>query len=86
MGRLKYEAKRPDVLLSDELPDSLRALPVEGSLLHDRFESLQARNLIEVRKRAPRQRKAKRKAVLREAFKDKRFKSPFGSVETPAWM
>ena len=41
LGKLKYEPTRPDVLLSDEIPDSLRQMPAEASLLSDRFHSMQ---------------------------------------------
>lgn len=44
LGRLKYEPKRADVLLSDELPSALRQLPAPigpQSLLAERFDSMQ---------------------------------------------
>eukprot|EP00061_Rhincodon_typus_P016896 g45348.t1 len=52
LGRLKYEDPDLDVKLSDELTGTLRALKPEGSILADRFKSLQKRNLIEPRIRA----------------------------------
>ena len=45
---------RPEVLLTEELPSSLRVTSTEGSLMADRFHSLQERNLIEVREKRPR--------------------------------
>ena len=86
LGKLKYEEARPDVLLSDEQPAALRQLVPEGSLLADRFRSMQSRNLIEVRERAPRIKRAPRKVVLRERAKDVQYTSPYGSVTTPAWL
>lgn len=47
---------------------------------------MQARNLIEVREKAPKMRKSKRKQVLRETSKDLRYKSPFYKGELPAWL
>ena len=89
--RFRYEPRRPDVLCTDELPSSLRALPAEASLLEDRFDSLQARNLIEPRKRAlvrARPRSKRWKQVLRESHKPTRFLSPYlrEEQEKPAWV
>ena len=49
----KYDILEPtlDVKLSGELEDSLRRLKPEGSLMRDRFRSLQQRGKIEARKR-----------------------------------
>ena len=80
------EPSRPDVLLSDEQPESLRQLVSEGSLLASRFESMQARNLIETRdiKKAKR---PKKRTVLRESSKDTKYKSPHGwAGKMPAWL
>ncbi|XP_043918730.1 ribosome biogenesis protein NOP53 [Protopterus annectens] len=52
LGRLKYQELDPDVQLSTELSGCLRTLKPEGSILRDRFKSLQKRNLIEPRERA----------------------------------
>ena len=82
----RYTPREPEVLLSDEQPASLRALPVQHSLLDDRYDSLQARNLIETRSRAPKRRRAKRKEVLRESHKDTRYKSPHLRGPLPAWL
>eukprot|EP00965_Chrysotila_dentata_P020746 686532-Pleurochrysis_carterae.AAC.4 len=86
LGKFKYEPPRPDVLLTEELPSSLRALPAEGSLLQDRFDSLRARNLIEVRDKAKKLKVRKtRKEVLRESHKDLKYISPY-LKEKPHWM
>ncbi|KAM9323945.1 ribosome biogenesis protein NOP53 [Gastrophryne carolinensis] len=52
LGRLKYKEPDIDVMLSEELTDSLRKLKPEGSLAKDRFKSFQKRSLIEPRERA----------------------------------
>ena len=86
LGKLRYEPRRPDVLCTDEQPASLRQLRSEGSLLADRYESLEARNLVEVRKRAPKVRKARRVSVTRERAKDTKYLSPHGVLSMPAWQ
>ncbi|TSP46814.1 Ribosome biogenesis protein NOP53 [Bagarius yarrelli] len=52
LGKLKFQDPDLEVQLSDELAGSLRTLKPEGSVLKDRFKSLQKRNLIEPRERA----------------------------------
>ena len=87
LGKLRYETKQPSVLLQDELPKNLRALPATDSLLQDRFESLQERNMIEVRQRAKAPRRAKRSTVLRESHKDTKYRSPYlKEDQKPAWV
>uniref|UniRef100_A0A3Q4GHP5 Ribosome biogenesis protein NOP53 n=1 Tax=Neolamprologus brichardi TaxID=32507 RepID=A0A3Q4GHP5_NEOBR len=51
LGKLKFQPQDMEVQLSDELAGSLRQLKPEGSVLMDRFKSLQKRNLIEPRER-----------------------------------
>uniref|UniRef100_H2LXK5 Ribosome biogenesis protein NOP53 n=1 Tax=Oryzias latipes TaxID=8090 RepID=H2LXK5_ORYLA len=68
LGRLKY-AQDLEVQLSDELAASLRQLKPEGSVLKDRFKSLQKRNLIEPRERAKFKRRLKVKYVEKRAFR-----------------
>ncbi|XP_040179206.1 ribosome biogenesis protein NOP53 [Rana temporaria] len=70
LGRLKYQAPDIDVLLSEELTDSLRKLTPSGSLAKDRFKSFQRRNLIEPRERAKFKRKLKVKYVEKRAFRE----------------
>ncbi|XP_067874933.1 ribosome biogenesis protein NOP53 [Heterodontus francisci] len=70
LGRLKYEDPDLEVKLSDELAGTLRALKPEGSILADRFKSLQKRNLIEPRLRAKFKRKHKLKYVEKRAFRE----------------
>uniref|UniRef100_A0A5S6QTR7 Ribosome biogenesis protein NOP53 n=1 Tax=Trichuris muris TaxID=70415 RepID=A0A5S6QTR7_TRIMR len=49
MGPHKFEPPDDDVLLSNELPNSLRRLKPEGSIMADRYKNLQLRNIIETR-------------------------------------
>ncbi|KAJ8369082.1 hypothetical protein SKAU_G00091100 [Synaphobranchus kaupii] len=69
LGKLKFQAPDLDVQLSDEIPGSLRMLRPEGSILKDRFKSLQKRNMIEPRERAKFKRRHKLKYVEKRAFK-----------------
>lgn len=70
LGRLKFQAQDMEVQLSDELAGSLRQLKPEGSILKDRFKSLQKRNLIEPRERAKFKRRHKVKYVEKRAFRE----------------
>lgn len=70
LGKLKFQPEDLNVQLSDELAGSLRQLKPEGSVLKDRFKSLQKRNLIEPRERAKFTRKYKLKYVEKRAFKE----------------
>ncbi|KAM3830349.1 ribosome biogenesis protein NOP53 [Vipera latastei] len=70
LGRLKYEEPDVDVQLSNELAESLRTLRPEGSILKDRFKSLQKRNIIEPRERAKFKRKYRLKYVEKRAFRE----------------
>ncbi|XP_076590676.1 ribosome biogenesis protein NOP53 [Chaetodon auriga] len=70
LGKLKFQAPDLEVQLSDELAGSLRQLKPEGSVLKDRFKSLQKRNLIEPRERAKFKRRHKLKYVEKRAFRE----------------
>ncbi|XP_071979899.1 ribosome biogenesis protein NOP53 [Engystomops pustulosus] len=70
LGRLKYQDPDIDILLSEELTDSLRRLKPEGSVIKDRFKSFQKRSLIEPRERAKFKRKLKVKYVEKRAFRE----------------
>ncbi|KRX43903.1 Uncharacterized protein T05_10036 [Trichinella murrelli] len=61
LSRHPFVASDREVLLPEELPDSLRLLKPEGHLLTDRFKSLQQRNILEPRVRCKTKRKYKRK-------------------------
>jgi nucleolar protein 53 len=87
LGPKRYAERRPDVLLTEEQPAALRQLKAEGSLLVDRFESMQARNLVEVRNKLPkRAKKGPHRTVARQTTKDILYKSPHYKGELPAWM
>ncbi|TRY58038.1 hypothetical protein DNTS_022692 [Danionella cerebrum] len=70
LGKLKFEAPDLEVQLSDELASSLRSLKPEGSIIKDRFKSLQKRNLIEPRDRAKFKWGNKVKYTEKRAFKE----------------
>ncbi|XP_010739547.2 ribosome biogenesis protein NOP53 [Larimichthys crocea] len=70
LGKLKFQPQDMEVQLSDELAGSLRRLKPEGSVLKDRFKSLQKRNLIEPRERAKFKRRLKLKYVEKRAFRE----------------
>ena len=86
-GGKRYQAKREDVLLSDEQPEAIRSIVPEGSLLEDRFESMRARNLVETRDFNLKPTRRHRRTVLRESAKDTKYKSPHGwAGKMPAWL
>jgi len=51
LSKYKYEPEEIPIKLSDELSGNLRCLKAEGSVLDDRFKSMQRRNMIETRVR-----------------------------------
>lgn len=63
-----------EVKLSDELTDSLRRLKPEGSLVTDRFRSLQERGLVEARIPGKKRRRYRQKAVEKHQFKSIKLK------------
>jgi len=63
-----------EVVLPDELQDSLRLLKPEGNLLDDRFRTLIVQGKLESRKPVSQARKAKRKQTEKWGYKD--FKVP----------
>ncbi|KAF8909788.1 ribosome biogenesis protein Nop53/GLTSCR2, partial [Gymnopilus junonius] len=72
LGKHKVPEGRIDVQLGEDLSESLRGLKPEGSLFHDRFQSLQQRALVEPR--APViPRKRKHKIIEYEKHAWKRF-------------
>ena len=89
------------VLLTEELPANLRSLPAvpprEG-MMNDRYKSLQARNLIEPRKMAGKNKTRKMNSVTKNSAKDLKYTSPHAKwssskdtkytsgMELPSWM
>ena len=69
LSNYKYEPQELEIKLSDELTGNLRNLRQEGSLLEDRFKSLQRRNMIEVRVKQKTVRKLKRKTFEKRSHK-----------------
>merc|ERR1712154_519871 len=63
LSNYNYEPQEIEIKLSDELTGNLRNLEQEGSLLEDRFKSMQRRNMIEVRVKQKTVRKLKRKKI-----------------------
>ena len=91
LGRERYKEPRVEVLLTEELPSSLCAMPTpERGLLHDRYDSMQQRNMLEPRKcKLALKRKSKRREYTREGHKDTRFKSPHAmtsGLQMPVWI
>ena len=87
LGGKRHVPPRPDVLLTEEQPSALRQLATEGSLLGERFDSMQARNLIEVRAKQPRRsHKGPRRTIPAEIGKALRYKSPHYKGPLPAWL
>lgn len=71
LGSTKFEEPEEALMLTTELVGSLRQLRPEGSVLEDRFKSLQKRNIIEsrLRKKAPK-RRYKLKKVIKKHLKE----------------
>ncbi|CBF79491.1 ribosome biogenesis protein NOP53 [Aspergillus nidulans FGSC A4] len=74
LGKLKAPEKPTEVVLPDELQDSLRRLKPEGNLLDDRFRTLIVQGKLEARKPVTQPRKAKKEVTEKWKYKD--FKVP----------
>jgi len=59
-----------ELVLPDELQDSLRLLKPEGNLLDDRFRTLIVQGKLEARKPVLQPKKPKRKSTEKWAYKD----------------
>lgn len=70
LGRFKLPEKDLELLLPDELQDSLRLLKPEGNLLKDRYRSLLVRGKLEARQNRPFHRQAKVKFTEKWTHKD----------------
>merc|ERR1711972_488908 len=69
MSNYKYEPQEIEIKLSEELTGNLRNLKPEGSLLEDRFKSMQRRNMIEVRVKQKTVKRLKRKTFEKKSHK-----------------
>lgn len=70
LGPSKFKDRPEAIKLTDELVGSLRALKPESNLFHDRFASMQQRNLIEVRVPVKRRRRYKLKEYEKRSYKN----------------
>lgn len=71
IGPLHYQHRAPEVLLTEELPGSFRALKPVSSVLQDRYASYQRRNLVETRYKVAKKRSASgTKTFTKKSFKD----------------
>lgn len=72
IGRFKYKMRKTDFQLEDELAPSLRQVQPQGTndLLHDRFDSIFRRNLVEMDAANNAEKKRRRKIQFK--FKDRR--------------
>jgi len=69
LSNYDYEPQDIEIKLSDELTGNLRNLKQEGSLLEDRFKSLQRRNMIEVRVKQKTVKRLKRKTFEKRSHR-----------------
>jgi len=70
IGKFKLPEKDLELVLPDELEDSLRRLKPEGNLLKDRYRSLLLRGKLETRRHIPFKKLAKRKLTEKWTHKD----------------
>ncbi|CAG9534413.1 unnamed protein product [Cercopithifilaria johnstoni] len=66
LGRGKFEPCEEPVLLTEELPGSLRELKPQGSILTERLKSLQKRNMLSIPGEKRHRRKLKNKLRIKE--------------------
>jgi nucleolar protein 53 len=70
LGKISLPERDLELVLPDELQDSLRLLKPEGNLLKDRYRSLLVRGKVETRRPISFAKKAKRKATEKWTHKD----------------
>ncbi|KAM3445925.1 hypothetical protein NHJ13734_000102 [Beauveria thailandica] len=70
LGKYKLPERDLELVLPDELQDSLRLLRPEGNLLKDRYRSLLVRGKVESRRHIPFHKQAKRKTTEKWTHKD----------------
>jgi nucleolar protein 53 len=70
LGKIALPEKDLELVLPDELQDSLRLLKPEGNLLKDRYRNLLVRGKVESRRPISFAKKAKRKSTEKWTHKD----------------
>jgi nucleolar protein 53 len=73
LGKMKLPEADLELVLPDELQDSLRLLKPEGNLLKDRYRSLLLRGKVETRRRIPFRKKPNVKFTEKWSYKDFRI-------------
>jgi len=69
LSNYNYEPQEIEIKLSDELTGNLKDIKQEGSLLEDRYKSLQRRNMIEVRQKQKPYKHLKRKTYEKRSYR-----------------
>ncbi|KAM4055679.1 nop53 (60S ribosomal biogenesis) domain-containing protein [Hirsutella rhossiliensis] len=70
LGKFKLPEKDLELVLPDELQESLRLLKPEGNLLKDRYRTMLVRGRVESRRHIPFKKQAKTKLTEKWAYKD----------------
>ncbi|KAK1751981.1 ribosome biogenesis protein Nop53/GLTSCR2 [Echria macrotheca] len=70
LGKFKLPEKDLELVLPDELQDSLRLLKPEGNLLKDRYRNMLVRGKLESRRKIPFRKQAKTKVTEKWSYKD----------------
>ncbi|KAM0300487.1 hypothetical protein HYE67_010314 [Fusarium culmorum] len=70
LGKYKLPERDLELVLPDELQDSLRRLKPEGNLLRDRYRSMMVRGKVESRRHIPFHKQAKGKFTEKWTYKD----------------
>ncbi|KAK1256440.1 hypothetical protein MKX07_008699 [Trichoderma sp. CBMAI-0711] len=70
LGKYKLPEKDLELVLPDELQESLRLLKPEGNLLKDRYRSMLLRGKVEIRRHIPFKKQAKKKVTEKWTHKD----------------
>ena len=73
LGKFRLPEKDLELVLPDELQDSLRLLKPEGNLLKDRYRSFLVRGKMESRRKIPFRKQAKTKVTEKWTYKDFRI-------------
>src|SRR5690606_36230023 len=73
LGKFKLPEKDLELVLPDELQDSLRLLKPEGNLLKDRYRSMIVRGKMESRRKIPFRKQARTEVTEKWTYKDFRI-------------